>query len=329
MALFFAGTRPERTSALILADATARYLIPDDYPIGFPPRAAEAEAARIEAQWGTEQNAMVSTPSRAADERFLRSSAKLQRASASPRVVRAYLRALLEVDVRPILPLISAPTLVLHHRDYPFLPVAHGRYLAEHIPGARLVELPGDLPLGWDPPDLVVDVIEEFLVGAGRPAPLSRVLATVLFTDIVDSTGQAAGLNDRRWRELLEVHDDLAARLVQQSGGRVVKMTGDGLLATFDGLGRAIGCVAELGEELRGIDVQVRAGVHTGEIELRGEDVGGIAVHIAARVMATAGAIEIVVSRTVRDLVVGSDLVLEDRDSQQLKGSRGTGSCSG
>jgi class 3 adenylate cyclase len=272
---------------------------------------------------------MVSTPSRAADERFLRSSAKLQRASASPRVVRAYLRALLEVDVRPILPLISAPTLVLHHRDYPFLPVAHGRYLAEHIPGARLVELPGDLPLGWDPPDLVVDVIEEFLVGAGRPAPLSRVLATVLFTDIVDSTGQAAGLGDRRWRELLEVHDDLGARLVQQWGGRVVKMTGDGLLATFDGLGRAIGCVAELGEELRGIDVQIRAGVHTGEIELRGEDVGGIAVHIAARVMATAGANEIVVSRTVRDLVVGSNLVLEDRDSQQLKGSRGTGSCSG
>jgi len=238
-------------------------------------------------------------------------------------VVRAYLQALLEVDVRPILPLIQAPTLVLHHTDFRFLPVAHGRYLAEHIPGARLVELPGDLPLWWEQPDAVAELVEEFLVGARRSVDPARVLAAVLFTDIVGSTERAAELGDRHWRELLQVHDDLAGRLVDRWGGRLVKTTGDGILATFDGPGRAVGCAAALREELRGIDMQIRAGLHAGEVELRDDDVGGIAVHIAARVMATAGAGEIVVSRTVRDLVAGSDIVLQDHGSQRLKGVEG------
>jgi class 3 adenylate cyclase len=323
MALFFAGTKPERTGALILADATARYLVDDDYPIGFPPEAVEAMIARAQELWGTEAFAGTYTPGRAGDQRFLRWSARLERAIASPRVVRASLRALLEVDVRALLPLIHAPTLVLHHRDFAFLSVEHGRYLAEHIPGAQLVELAGDLPLFWDQPDRVLTVVEEFLVGAGRAVEPTRVLATVLFTDIVGSTARAEELGDRRWRELLDVHDELAGRLVERWGGRLVKSTGDGILATFDGPGRAIGCAAAIGEELRGIGVQLRAGLHIGEVELRGDDVGGIAVHIAARVMDAAGAGEIVVSRTVRDLVAGSDVVLRDLGSRRLKGVEG------
>jgi class 3 adenylate cyclase len=324
MALFFAGTRPERTGALVIADATARYLVADDYPIGVAPEVAEAMVARTTEQWGTEANVQTGSPARGRDERFLRWSARLQRAIASPRVVRAYLRALLEVDVRPILPLIHAPTLVLQHTDFAFLPVAHGRYLAEHIPGARLVEVPGDLPLLWELPDQVLEAVEEFLTGVDRPAVPTRVLATVLFTDIVGSTERAAELGDRRWRELLQVHDDLAARLVDRWGGRLVKTTGDGVLATFDGPGRAVGCAAALREELRGIDIEIRAGLHVGEVEPRDGDVGGIAVHIAARVMAAAGPGEVLVSRTVRDLVAGSDTALEDRGDHHLKGVEGS-----
>jgi class 3 adenylate cyclase len=323
MALFFAGTRPDRIGALVVADATARYLVADDYPIGVAPEAAEAMVARATEHWGTEENLHAQAPARARDERFLRWTARLQRAIASPRVVRAYLRSMLEVDMRPILPLIQAPTLVLQHTDFRFLPVSHGRYLAEHIPGARLLEVPGDLPLLWELPDPALEAVEEFLTGAGRPEASTRVLATVLFTDIVGSTERAAELGDRRWRELLQVHDDLAGRLVDRWGGRLVKTTGDGVLATFDGPGRAIRCATALREELRGIDIEVRAGLHTGEVELRDGDVGGIAVHIAARVMAAAGPGEVLVSRTVRDLVAGSDTVLEDRGDHRLKGVEG------
>jgi len=297
MALFYAGTRPERTSALILTDATARYLVADDYPIGFPSETIEAMIDRAEELWGTEAYTEAYAPSHAGDQRFRRWSARLQRAIASPRVVRAHLRAMLEVDVRPLLPLIQVPTLVLHHRDIQLVPASHGRFLAEHIPGAR--------------------------VGARRSVEPARVLATVLFTDIVGSTERAAELGDRGWRDLLDTHDELAGRLVERWGGRLVKTTGDGILATFDGPGRAIGCAGTLRDELRGIGTQIRAGLHTGEVELRGDDVGGIAVNIAARIMATAGAGEIVVSRTVRDLVAGSDITLQDRGSQRLKGVEG------
>jgi class 3 adenylate cyclase len=323
MALFFAGTKPQRTTALVLVDATARYLVADDYPIGFPREAAEATIARAEELWGTEAFAGSYVPARAGDDRFRRWSARLERAIASKRVVGAYLRALLEVDVRAVLPLIQAPTLVVAHREFPQLPVAHGRYLAEHIPGARLVELPGDLPIIWGQPELVLEVVEELLIGANPSVEPTRVLATVLFTDIVDSTGQAERMGDRRWRALLDTHDELAGRLVEQWGGRLVKTTGDGVLATFDGPGRAIGCAAALRDELGEIGVRIRAGLHTGEVELRGDDVGGIAVHLAARIMATAGAGEIIVSRTVRDLVAGSDVVLQDRGSRRLRGVEG------
>jgi class 3 adenylate cyclase len=323
MALFFAGTRPERTAGLILANASARYLVADDYPIGFPAEAVEAMIARVEELWGTEAYTDAFAPGHAGDERFRRWSARIQRAIASPRVVAAHLRALLEVDVRPLLPLIQVPTLVLHQQDFELLPLAHGRYLATHIAGARLVEVPGDLPLWWGQQDLALGAIEGFLAGADRGLQPTRLLATVLFTDIVDSTGRAATLGDRGWRDLLDTHDELAGRLVERWGGRLVKTTGDGILASFDGPGRAIGCAARLREELAVIGIQVRAGLHTGEVELRGDDLGGIAVNIAARIMAAAGPGEILVSRTVRDLVAGSDVVLADRGSRRLKGVDG------
>jgi class 3 adenylate cyclase len=274
--------------------------------------------------WGSEAMAAVLVPSRAGDARFLRWFAKWQRASASPKVAQMFLRAMAEIDVRPVLPLVQAPTLILHRRRFSLVPISHGRYLAEHIAGAKLVELPGsDVDLSWETPELALDGIQEFLTGVRRTVATSRVLATVLFTDIVGSTERAARVGDRRWRELLEVHDELAGRLIEQFNGQLVKTTGDGILATFDGPGRAIRCVAALRDELAGIGLQIRAGLHTGEVELRDDDVGGIAVHIAARVMAAAGPGKILTSRTVRDLVVGSDIAMDDLGTRSLKGVEG------
>jgi class 3 adenylate cyclase len=324
-AIFFAGTRPQRTSALILVHTSAKGLASQDYPIGVPAEVAEALLAQFDQLWGTEAMAARLVPSRAEDARFRRWFAKAQRTSLSPRAAQPYVRAMLEVDVRPILPLVQAPTLILHRRDVQSLSVEQGRYLAEHIPEARLVLLPGaDATLVWEAPELALDLIQQFLTGVHRPVEPNRVLATVLFSDIVASTKQASQLGDRRWRELLNVHDELARRLVEEFGGRLVKMTGDGLLATFDGPGRGIRCAAALRDELGGISVQLRVGLHTGEVELRDGDVGGIAVHIAARVMAAAGPGEILTSKTVRDLIVGSDIVLEDRGTHPLRGVEGT-----
>jgi class 3 adenylate cyclase len=325
LALFFAGTRPERTSALILANTAAKFVAADDYPIGISAEVGEAILAQFDQGWGTDALLAVLLPSRAGDERFRQWYMKMQRAVGSPKAGQSFLRAMVEVDVRTVLPLVHAPTLILHRRDVQLLPIGYARYLAEHLPDARLVELPGaDAPLIWEEPQLSLDLIEEFLTGVRRPPEPTRALATVLFTDIVDSTRLATRLGDRRWRELLELHDELARRLVEEFGGQLVKTTGDGILATFDGPGRAIRCAAALSDEVAGIGIQLRAGLHTGEVELRDRDVGGIAVHIAARVMAAAGPGEILTSRTVRDLVVGSDITLNDRGPQPLKGVEGT-----
>jgi class 3 adenylate cyclase len=325
LALFFAGTRPDRTSALILANTWAKFVAADDYPIGISAEVVEAILAQFDQGWGTDALLAVLLPSRAGDERFRHWYMKMQRAMASPKAAQPFWRSMLEVDVRTVLPLIQVPTLVLHRRDVQLLPIEHGRYLAEHIPDAKLVELPGaDLPLVWEEPQLALDLIEEFLVGVRRAVEPTRVLATVLFTDIVDSTKLAGRLGDRRWRELLNTHDDVARQTVEEFNGQLVQTTGDGILATFEGPGRGIGCAAALRDELAGIGLHIRAGLHTGEVELRGDDVGGIAVHIAARVMAAAGSGEILTSRTVRDLVVGSDLTLEDRGGHPLKGIEGT-----
>jgi class 3 adenylate cyclase len=325
MAMYFAATRPERTRALILVHTTARYLVASDYPIGIPPEAFEAALDQFDRLWGTEAAVAVLVPSRADDERFRRWFAKLMRGTASPRAAQAFLRAALEIDARPFLPLIQAPTLLLHRTGIPNVPLEHGRFLAEHIAGAKLVELAGsDFALPWQGADVALDHIEEFLAGLRRPPPPTRVLSTVLVTDIVASTEQAGRLGDRRWRELLDVHEELARRVVEEFQGQLVKTTGDGILATCDGPGRGIGCAAAVKDELGGIGLHVRAGLHTGEVELRDGDVGGIAVHIAARVMAAAGPGEILTSRTVRDLTVGSDIVLDDRGIQSLRGVEGT-----
>jgi class 3 adenylate cyclase len=281
--------------------------------------------ARFDQLWGSDDMAAWLVPSRAGDARFRRWFAKWQRASVSPRVAQLLLRAMMEVDVRPVLPLVQAPTLILHRRGFGLVPIEHARYLTEHIAGAKLVELSGsDVDLSWETPDVALDGIHEFLTGVRRDTEPGRVLATVLFTDIVGSTERAARLGDRRWRELLGVHDELAGRLVEEFHGQLVKTTGDGILATFDGPGRAIRCVAAFRDELAGIGLRIRSGLHTGEIELRDRDVGGIAVHIAARVMAAAGPGEILISRTVRDLVAGSDIAMDDLGTRPLKGIEGT-----
>ena len=324
MALYFAGAHPQRTSALILFNSAAKSIATEDYPIGMPREAAEAFLDQLDQLWGTEALTRLLIPSRADDERFCRWHAKLLRSTASPKAAQAFLRVMFEIDARPLLPLIHAPTLVLHRTGASLLPIEYGRYLAEHIADAKLVELPGtDIPLPWDA-DIAQDHVEEFLGALRRPSTPTRVLATVLFTDIVGSTDQASRLGDRRWRELLEVHDELARRVVEEFQGQLIKTTGDGVLATFDGPGRGIRCAAALRDELRAIGLQIRAGLHTGEVELRDGDVGGIAVHIAARVMATAGPGEVVTSRTVRDLVVGSDITVKDRGRHRLKGVEGT-----
>jgi class 3 adenylate cyclase len=325
MALYFAATKPERTSALILFNTTAKYLAADDYPVGIPREIAEVLLGQLDQLWGTEAMAQLVVPSRADDERFRRWFAKAARSAASPRAAQAFLRVMFEIDARPLLPLIHAPTLVLHRIGYPLIPIEHGRYLVEQIPDAKLIELPGsDGSLPYQAADIALDHIEEFLGDLRRPSAPARVLATVLITDIVASTEQAGRVGDRRWRELLDVHDELARRLVEEFGGQLIKTTGDGILATFDGPGRGIRCAAALRDELRGIGLQIRVGLHTGEVELRDGDIGGIAVHIAARVMAVAGPGEVVTSGTVRDLVVGSNIAVEDRGPHALKGIEGT-----
>jgi class 3 adenylate cyclase len=324
MAALFAATKPERTVALILANTAARLLASEDYPIGAPTEVVEEVIDRVEETWGTEAQAWMQAPSRAGDEHFRRWFAKYTRGIASPTAVKAYLHAMLEADARPILSSIHLPTLVVHRTNYPLFRIEHGRYLAEHIEGARLVELPGaDGALAWENADLLIDEIEEFLTGIRRRAVPDRALATVLFTDIVGSTERAGELRDERWLRLLDVHDETARRVVGGFDGRLIKTTGDGILAIFDGPGRGIRAAALLREELRRAGLDIRAGVHTGEVELRDGDVGGIAVHIGARVMAAAAPGEILVSRTVRDLIAGSEIRLEDRGAHQLKGVEG------
>jgi class 3 adenylate cyclase len=324
MAIGFAATRPHRTAALILANTSARHLAADDYPIGIAPEVAETLRAAMEESWGTEELVRLLVPSRADDQRFRRWHAKLQRTITSPQTVQAFIQASYTVDARPLLPQVQAPTLVLHRRQFQLVPVDHGRYLAEHIPDARLVELPGaDGPLVWETPELALDAIEEFLTGIRREGEPERLLATVLFTDIVASTQRAGQLGDQRWRELLDLHDQTARRWVEAFRGRLIKSTGDGILATFDSPVRAIRCALTLAEDLDDLGIPIRAGLHTGGIELRDGDVGGIGVHIAARVMAAAAPGEILVSRTVHDLVTGSGIALQDRGTHRLKGVQG------
>jgi class 3 adenylate cyclase len=229
-----------------------------------------------------------------------------------------------ETDLRPILPAIRVPTVVMHRADIVRIPPEHGRFLAEHIPGARYVELPGTDAFLWaGDPEPIVGEVEEFVTGTRRPAEMDRVLATVLFTDIVGSTERAADLGDAGWKELLEKHDDLVRAELRRFRGREVDTAGDGFLATFDGPARGIRCARAIIDAVSGLGLEVRAGLHTGEIELAGERVRGIAVHIGARVAGLSEPSEVLVTGTVRDLVAGSGIEFEDRGLHQLKGVPG------
>jgi class 3 adenylate cyclase len=249
-----------------------------------------------------------------------------ERMCASPGMARASFEAGFLMDVRPVLPMITAPTLVIHAREDPTVAVQYGRYLADHIPGARYLEVEGTDHFPWfDEPDRILTGIEEFLTGShAAPSQSHRALRTVLFTDIVGSTQHAAATGDERWRAVLHRFGEITVELTQRFGGTVVKSTGDGHLATFDGPTQAIRCAEALRADAETLGIQIRAGIHTGECELLDADIGGLAVHIAARILGQAGAGEILVSRTVRDLVVGSGTGFEDRGSVELRGVPGT-----
>lgn len=319
-AIMFAATRPERVTSLVLMMTTARLVEAPDYPAGFPLEQASAIVETIKQTWGTPEMGSALYPARAGDKDFGLWYAKYLRGAASPRVLAEHMEMLIELDVRDALPVLRVPTLVMHRKGYPFVPLAQGQYLAEHISGARFVELPGSGGVMGEYVDETTDALREFLTGVpGRPR-IDRVLATVLFTDIVDSTGKAAALGDQRWRDLLDVHDRAARTVVERFGGRLVKSTGDGLLATFDAPTRATRCAMALHEALSSVGLDSRAGLHTGEIELRDTDIGGIGVNIAARILDHAGANEVVVTRTVKELATGSDLVFTPRGSATLRG---------
>jgi class 3 adenylate cyclase len=264
----------------------------------------------------------LNAPSRSKDPAFVQWFSRIERAAASPGSVLTLMRANFELDVRPLLPTIQAPTLILHRVGDALTPISAGRYLAAHIPGAKYIEMSGTdhMVTDNDTQDFIADEIEEFITGTRRHLEPDRVLATVMFTDIVRSTERAAELGDARWRELLSTYYAALRKELTAFRGREVNTAGDGLLATFDGPNRAIRCACSVRERLRPLGLQVRSGLHTGECELIGDDVGGIAVHIAARVAATAEPDQVLVSSTVRDLVAGSGLRFDDRGMHALKG---------
>jgi class 3 adenylate cyclase len=324
MACVFAATYPDRVHALVIIDGFARLTRADDYPWGLTATEAHEIVEAFGSTWGTGIMLDLFDPDDAGDVALRESWGRYERHSVSPGTAASMVSMINVTDIRGILPAIRVPTLVVARADTP-VESAHGRYLAEQIAGAKYVELPGRGSLLWSgDQDALLREIEHFITGS-RPAPRhDRVLATVLFTDIVGSTDRAAEMGDARWRELLAEHDQLVRRALDRFEGREVKTTGDGFLATFDGPARAIRCADAIHEFLRAIGVDVRAGLHTGEVDVVDGDVGGIAVHLGARVMAEADAGETVVSSTVRDLVVGSGITFEDRGEHNLKGVPGT-----
>ncbi|MCC6174421.1 MAG: adenylate/guanylate cyclase domain-containing protein [Chloroflexi bacterium] len=325
MSLLFAATYPARTSALVVYGAMARCVRAEDYPWGPSIETFDRVFAEMSEKWGRTDN-MVFTfaPSLAGDARHREWYRNMQRLGASPGTAIALLKMNTGIDVRHVLPTIRVPTLVLHATGDQMATVEHGRYIAERIPDARFVELPG-VDHGWYTGnfDRILGEVEEFLTGTSHAVEPDRILATVLFTDIVGSTQRLAELGDERWCELLDEHFRMARRELVRFRGREIKTTGDGLLATFDGPARAIRCATTLQHQVRQLGIEIRAGLHTGEVELLDQDLGGIAVHLGARVMAEAGASEVLVSSTVKDLVAGSGIEFEDRGTHVLKGAPG------
>jgi class 3 adenylate cyclase len=324
MSMLFATTFPDRTIALVLYGAFPRFLRADDYAYGQDSEAFERVIDFVANRWGDGTMYGSFFPHLARDQRWKQYFARLERHAATPSVAAANLRMMTHIDVRHLLPAIRVPTLLLHHTDDPAVDVNHSRYMASVIPNAKLIESPGNFVGDYyedtsDEPD----EIEEFLTGRRHVRGSDRILATVLFSDVVGSTERATQLGDHAWRDLLAQHNDIARREVERYRGTVIKTTGDGILATFDGPARAIHAAEELRDALRELGLNIRAGLHTGEIELSGDDVAGIGVNLAARVCAKAIADEILVSRTVVDLVAGSGLCFADRGAHALKGVPG------
>jgi len=309
----FAATHPSRTGALVVMDGYA------------DPTAENREeaVARTLAMWGTGEIQHVVNPDMPWNEEIRATWARYERLAASPGTV-ALMLPVAQMDVRALLPTVRVPTLVLHHSDGVVIPSAKGRYIAEHIPDAKYVELPGRNVFHFvEPWRDSFQEIYEFLTGHRADVADDRVLATVLFTDIVDSTRRAAKMGDRDWRALLDAHDAVVRSQLARFRGREVSTSGDGFLAMFDGPQRAIRCAMSIRDAVQALGIEVRAGLHTGECEVRGDDIGGIGVHIGARVSALAGPNDVLVSSTLRDLVIGSGLEFEDRDAHTLKGVPG------
>ncbi len=326
IAILFAATHPERVSALVLANTSARYLVADDYPAGVSKETADTFIDLISAHWGTPDLIAAAYPDLAMDPELQRWLAKQTRAAATPRTAAAQYRYLLNsVDVRHALPLIRVPTLVLPYNKNPLVPVDQGRFLAENIHGATFVELPGEYAslTSFDVEVWLGDVAE-FLTGERPEVGVERILTTVLFTDIVGSTAQAAAVGDRGWRSLLDAHDRNVREQLRRFHGREINTTGDGFVASFDGPARAIRCAQAIAEATGKLAMKLRMGLHTGECEVRGDDLGGLAVHIAARVSTLAAPGEILVSGTIKDLVVGSGIEFRERGEHELKGVPGS-----
>jgi class 3 adenylate cyclase len=322
--MFFAATYPERTDALVLVNTAARALRADDYPLGSRAEQVWKNLDAAKPRWGSGVFGTLAARSRADDDSFRRWHGRYERMTMSPTSWRALVEWTVLLDVREVLPAIRVPTLVLHSEGNAALPPDLARYVADNIPGARLVVLPGaDLTLYGETSDAFLDHVEEFVTGVRPERDPDRVLATVLFTDVVGSTEHAARLGDRRWTTVLKEHDVIVSRELDRHRGRKVNPTGDGVLATFDGPARAVRCAQEICAAVRSLGIEVRAGLHTGEVELREDDIGGIAVHIGQRVSAIARPSEVLVSRTVTDLVAGSGLEFDERGEYELKGVPG------
>jgi pimeloyl-ACP methyl ester carboxylesterase/class 3 adenylate cyclase len=324
LVIHFAVSHPERVRTLVLVNSCAHYVLEDDYPWGTPPESLDHLEAAINAHWGTSAPVEFMAPSRAADERFKAWFTRTQRVDMGPDQVASIVRAAFERDVRELLPSVSCPTLVLHREGDRYIVLGAGRYLAEHIPDAKFVVLPGDDHFAFvGDTDALADEIEEFLTGGRSGAEGDVVLAAVLFTDTVASTEHQARVGARQWSRLSDRHDAMVRDALTRYRGHEVKTTGDGFLATFDTTAGALRCAADVLNGAKDIGLDVRAGVHTGEFEVRGDDLGGLAVTIAKRVCDLAGPREVLVSSTVVDVVAGSGLVFTDRGEHSLKGVPG------
>jgi class 3 adenylate cyclase len=320
LSLMFAATYPERVDAVVLYETFVRFGGASDYPFG-PLRDLHSELTEVMVQlWGTGASLRIMGASHADDSQILALWGRAERLSTSPGGIRELYEMLLEMDIRAALPSVRVPCLVIHSAGQSLF-LDHGRYLAQHLPDARLVGLEGVDHYPWFANgERIVAEVEEFLTGARTLVAADRQLATVLFTDIVGSTERAAELGDRRWHDLLQKHHALVRRQIERFRGREIDTAGDGVFACFDGPGRAVSCACAIRDGVRSLGLEIRAGLHTGEIECRGQEVAGLAVHIGSRVAALAGPGEVLVSRTVKDLVVGSGLAFRDHGTHVLKG---------